>query len=100
MIDPTFQNIDRLFVQSFRAGENDPTRNSLEIKDFNALIDNKTFFDQPVKNKRIVWKTCQNVKKQLIYNSKFIRLLIPPKLSLTHSHWFIKTIEYKNSPQN
>ena len=23
-----------------------------EIKDFNALIDNKTFFDQPVKNKQ------------------------------------------------
>ena len=54
MIDPTFRNIDRLFVQSFSAGENDPTRNSLEIKDFNALINNKTFFDQPVKNKRII----------------------------------------------
>ena len=24
----------------------------VEIKDFNALIDNKTFFDQPVKNKK------------------------------------------------
>ena len=24
----------------------------LEIKDFNALIDNKLFFDQPVKNKQ------------------------------------------------
>ena len=24
----------------------------VEIKDFNALIDNKSFFDQPVKNKQ------------------------------------------------
>ena len=24
----------------------------IEIKDFNALIDNKSFFDQPVKNKQ------------------------------------------------
>ena len=39
---------------------NDPTRNSFdeyympiaEIKDFNALIDNKSFFDQSVKSKQ------------------------------------------------
>ena len=56
MIDPTFRNINRLFVFSFKNGDDDPTRNSFdeyymplaEIKDFNALIDNKTFFDQPV----------------------------------------------------
>ena len=60
MIDPTFPNVNRLFVQSFKACENDPTRNSfgnnyislVEIKDFNALIDNKTFFDQPLKTKQ------------------------------------------------
>ena len=63
MIDPTFRNIDRLFVQSFSAGENDPTRNSLEIKDFNALIDNKTFFDQPVKNKRNYMKNLSKCQK-------------------------------------
>ena len=46
MIDPIFENINRLFVQSFKAGENDPRRNSfvkyymelVDIKDFNALI--------------------------------------------------------------
>ena len=60
MIDPTFININRLFVLSFKNGNNDPTRDYfdkyymplLEIKDFNALIDNKPFFDQPVKNKQ------------------------------------------------
>ena len=60
LIDPTFRNINTLFVLSFKNGDNDPTRNSfdkyymplVQIKDFNALIDNKTLFDQPVKNKK------------------------------------------------
>ena len=50
MIDPKFRNINRL--QSFKAGENDPTRNfflkyympSAEMKDFNVLVENKQFF--------------------------------------------------------
>ena len=57
LINPTFRNINRLFVFSFKNGDNEPTRNSfenyymllLEIKDFNGLIDNKPFLDQPVK---------------------------------------------------
>ena len=46
-----------MFVLSFKNGNNDPTRDSfdlslIEIKDFNGLIDNKPYFDQPVKNKQ------------------------------------------------
>ena len=60
LIDPTFRNINRLFVLSFKNGNNDPTRDFfdkyymqlVEIKDFNASINNKLFFDQPVKNKQ------------------------------------------------
>ena len=52
LIDPTFTNIDRLFVVSFKNGDDDPARYSfdkyymllIEIKDFNALIANKPFF--------------------------------------------------------
>ena len=52
MIDPIFSNIDRLFVLSCKAGENHPKRYSfdkyympqVEINDFTALIDNKSFF--------------------------------------------------------
>ena len=59
LVDPTFRNVNRLFFLSFKNGDNDSTRNSLdrnnillvEIKDLNALIENKPFFDQPVKNK-------------------------------------------------
>ena len=51
LIDPTFRNINRLFVLSFRNGNDDPMRDSsnkyymplVEIKDFKALINNNPF---------------------------------------------------------
>ena len=57
MIDPTFRNINGLFFLLLKNGDNDPTRNYfdkyykplVEIKDFNALLDNKSFFDQLLK---------------------------------------------------
>ena len=60
LIDPTCRNINRLFVLSFKNGNDDPTSDSfdecfmplIEIKDFNLLINNKPFFDQPVKKKQ------------------------------------------------
>ena len=59
LIDPTFTNINRLLVLSFRDGDNDPTRDSfekcyislVEIKDFNALTDNK-LLEKAVKDKQ------------------------------------------------
>ena len=58
-IDPTFRNYNRVFVLSFKNGDNDPTRNYfdehymslVEMKNVNALIKNKSFFDQPIKDK-------------------------------------------------
>ena len=63
LIDPTFTNVNRLFVLSFQriAGENNTTKDyrdsfshyyvpDIRIKDFNVLIDGKSFFDLPVKN--------------------------------------------------
>ena len=51
MIDQTSRNINRLFVLSFKNGNDDATRNSfdeycmplVELIYFNALIDNKLF---------------------------------------------------------
>ena len=56
LIDPTFSKVNRLFVFSF---ENEDDRTSfskyytpsVEIKDFNVLIDGKSFFYVPIKNK-------------------------------------------------
>ena len=52
MINPTFRNVNRMLVLSFKNGNDDPTRHLFdkyymplaEIKDFNALIGNKPFF--------------------------------------------------------
>ena len=60
MIDPTFRNINRLFVLSLKNGNDDSIRDSFDkyyitlvkIKNFNALIDSKPFFGQPIKNKQ------------------------------------------------
>ena len=60
MIDLAFRNINRLFVLSFKNDDDNPARNPfaiyymslVEIKDFNALIENTPFFDQPIKNKQ------------------------------------------------
>ena len=59
LIDPTFRNINGLFVLSFKNGNDDFIRDSfdeyymplVEIKGFNALIDNP-LFDQPAKSKQ------------------------------------------------
>ena len=70
LLDPTFRNINRLFVLSFNNDENNPTRSFfnkycmllVEIKKFNALIENKTFFDRSVKSKQ---KTSRKLIKML-----------------------------------
>ena len=67
MIDPTFNKVNRLFVLSF---ENEEGRTSfskyytpkVEVKDFNVLIDGKSFFDVPVKNKKYTKNLLRLVK--------------------------------------
>ena len=64
MIDSALKNINRLFVLSFEKGDIDPERDYfdkhymslVEINNFNALNDNKLFFDQSVKNKQEAYK--------------------------------------------
>ena len=58
LIDPTFTNVNRLLVLSFERDNASDNRHSfslyylpnVEMKDFNVLIDGKSFFDLPVKN--------------------------------------------------
>ena len=62
LIDPTFTNVNRLFVLSFPRNNNIDSRYSysnyylpkVKICDFNVLIDRKSFFDLPVKNEEEV----------------------------------------------
>ena len=72
LIDPTFANVNRLFVLSF---ENEDDRTSfskyyvpkIEIKDFNVLIDGKQFFEIPVKNKEEAYEAIIEMSKNNDY---------------------------------
>ena len=62
--DPTFTKVNRSFVLSFARNAEGDHRDScsryyvpnVEIKDFNVLIDGKSFFDSPVKNEGKAYK--------------------------------------------
>ena len=64
LIDPTFTNVNRLFVLPFPRYNNTDSRHSysnyyvpkVEINDFKVLIDGKNFFDLSVKNKEEAYK--------------------------------------------
>ena len=56
LIDPTFDKVNRLFVLSFpneidRTSFSDYYTPTIEIKDYNVIIDGKSFFEMLVKNK-------------------------------------------------
>ena len=65
LVEPSFQEVNRLFVLAF---ENDDNRTvddgyylpTVEIKDYNIMINGENFFDQPIKNNKI---TYENIRK-------------------------------------
>ena len=58
LVEPSFQGINKLLVLAF---ENDPQRMSakryyiptVQLKDYNIIINGKNFFDQPIKNDKV-----------------------------------------------
>ena len=78
-----------MFVLAFKNGSNDPTSDSfdkyyvplVEIKDFNALIDKKPFFDQPVNNKQEASEKLIEMSKNDNYKTgNLLRFFISSKL--------------------
>ena len=65
LAESSFQGVNRLFVLGF---ENDNQRTSyeryyiptVEIKDYNIMINGENFFDQPIKNNKV---TYENIRK-------------------------------------
>ena len=77
LIDPTFTNVNRLFVLSFERNIIGDSRDSfsdfyvpnLEIKDFNVFIDGKSFFDLPVKNEKEAYKKVMDMSNNNDYTT-------------------------------
>ena len=74
LIDPTFTNVNRLFVLPFE-NETDRTFFSkyyvlkVEIKEFNVLIDGKPSFEIPVKNKEEAYEAIIEMGKNNDYTA-------------------------------
>ena len=65
LIDPSFQGVNRLFVLSFKDDDGPESHKqyylpTLEVKDYNVMIDGRNSFDQPIKNDL---KTYDNIRK-------------------------------------
>ena len=82
MIDPTFTNVNRRFVLSFKNehGNNDEDKSvrtsvkkyygpKVEVKDFNVLIDGKPFFEIPAKNKGEAYEAIIEMNKNSDYTT-------------------------------
>ena len=60
LIEPSFQGVNTLFVLAFE-NEDDRTRDdeyylpTVEIKDYNIIINGENFFDQPIKNNKVTY---------------------------------------------
>ena len=65
LVEPSFQGVNRLFVLAF---ENDDDRTdheksylpTVEIKDYKIMINGENFFDQPIKNRKVIY---ENIRK-------------------------------------
>ena len=89
----TFRKINRLFALSFKLGRDISTINSFnryylplaEVKDFNALIDNKTFLDQFLKGTQETYEKLAEMSRNddymtgnlldYLYHQKYCKLI-------------------------
>ena len=87
LIDPTFTNVNRLFVLFFKRNIIADNRESfsdyfvpnVEIKDFNVLIDGKSFFDLSVKNEEKAYKKSIDMSNNNDYKPVIFRILLISK---------------------
>ena len=61
LIDPTFKNVRRLFILAFKNEEDGSSfekcyTSTVEITDYNVLIDQQPFYEIPIKNKEETYK--------------------------------------------
>ena len=65
LVEPSFQGVNRLFVLAFKNDENRTSYEqyyipTVEIKDYNIMINGEKFFDQPIKSNKV---TYENIRK-------------------------------------
>ena len=77
LIDPTFTNVNRLFVLAYQVDNNNDNRKSflrfylprIMIKDFNVIIDKLAFFDLPIKTEEEAYEKIIGISKNDEYTT-------------------------------
>ena len=78
LIDPTFTNVNRLFVLAYQVdANNNGNRQSFSqfylprvmVKDYNVIIDKLAFFDLPIKNEEEAYEKIINISKNNEYTT-------------------------------
>ena len=74
LTDPTFTKVNILLVLTFENEDNRVSSfkyytSSVEIKDFNVLIDRKSFFNATIKNKEEAYETIMDMGRNYDYTA-------------------------------
>ena len=77
LVDPTFTNVNRLFVLAYLPDDDNFNRISYNqfylptvmVKDYNIVIDNLSFFDLPIKNEEVAYEKIIDISKNNEYTT-------------------------------
>ena len=74
LIDPTFTNVNRLFVLAYEADANEQSFSQfylprVMVKDFNVIIDKLAFFDLPIKTEDKAYEKIIDISKNNEYTT-------------------------------
>ena len=74
LIDPTFTNVNRLFVLVYQTADNRQSFSQfylsrVMIKDYNVIIDNLAFFDLPIKTEEEIYEKIIDISRNIEYTT-------------------------------
>ena len=74
LMDPTFTNVNRLFVLAYRTADNRQSFSqfclpNVMVKDFNVIIDKLTFFDLPIKTEKEAYEKIIDISRNNEYTT-------------------------------
>ena len=78
LVEPSFQGVNKLFVLAFeyddyRTSDEQYYLPTVEIKDYDIMINGENFFGQPIKNNKV---TYENLRKLLQVKEMTIQLVV------------------------
>ena len=74
LIDPTFTNVNRLFVLAYRTADNRQSFSqfylpNVMVKDYNVIIDKLAFFDLPIKTEEEAYEKIIDISRNNEYTT-------------------------------